>query len=716
MKIKILSLAVAFSLASGCSEMEPTQESTKASTAAEQAAPSGNPLFKVSTLQYQAPEFDQVNDEHYQVAMEAGMAQQLKEVAAIAENKESVTFDNTIVALEKSGELFTRATSVFYNLAGTDSNDTLLQIRAEMAPKMAKHSDDIFLNPALFTRVDALFQQRDSLQLDAESKRLLEIYHRDFVLAGANLNKQDQVAIRELNAKSAELTNAFGQKLLAQKEATAIVIDDVAELAGLSDGQLAIAKADAKAKGLEGKHLIYLTNTTRQPVLASLSHRDLREKIWQASANRGVSGETATYPIVKELAELRAKKAKLLGFDTWADYKLAPQMAQKPQAVMGMFASMVPKVVANAQREAAAIQAMIQSEGQDFKLQPWDWAYYAAKVRKAEYALDEAQVKAYFEFNNVLEKGVFYTMNKLYGITLSPRPDLPVYHPDVKAYEVFDADGSSIAIFYADYFAREGKRGGAWMSNFVEQSKLLHQKPVVVNVMNIAKAPEGQPTLVSYDHVTTMFHEFGHGIHGMFSEVTYPYIAGTNVSRDFVEFPSTYQEDWAAYPEVLANYARHYKTGDPMPKELLDKVLASRSFNQGFDTLEYMAAALLDMEWHAIQPGTDIIDVAEFEAKALAKHGVDLPYVLPRYRSGYFAHVFAGGYSASYYAYMWSEILAADAFAYTQAQGGLKAENGVTYRKHILSVGNSIDPMTTYKAFRGQEPTTDALLKRRGLL
>lgn len=715
MKIKILTLAVALGLVGGCSNMKQIEVD---STPAEKAVDvnTSNPLFATSKLQYQAPEFNQINDSHYKDAIEAGIEAQLKEIQAIASNSEPATFENTLVALEKSGKLLTRATSVFYNLAGTNSNETILALRAELAPKMAKHSDDIYLNKSLFERVDSLFQQRESLGLDAESKRLLEIYHRDFVLAGANLTPEQQVEIRKLNAREAELTNTFSQKLLAQKETTAILVDTAAELDGLSNNQLATAQDNAKEKGHDGKFLIYLTNTTRQPILANLNNRKLREKIWNASISRGIQGENATYPLVKELAELRANKAQLLGFDSWAHYQLAPQMAQKPQAVMEMLSSMVPKVVANTQREASEIQALIKAEGKNFELQPWDWAYYANKVRKAKYSLDENEVKAYFEFNNVLNDGVFHTMNKLYGITLKPRKDLPVYHPDVKAYEVFDKDGTSLAIFYADYFAREGKRGGAWMNNFVEQSKLLNNKPVIVNVMNIAKAPEGQPTLVSYDNVTTMFHEFGHALHGIFSSVKYPYIAGTNVSRDFVEFPSTYQEDWASDPAVLANYARHYETGKAMPKELLDKVLASRSFNMGYDTLEYMAAALLDMEWHSIKPGTKINDVAEFEAKALAKHGVNLPYVLPRYRSGYFAHIFAGGYSASYYAYMWCEILAADAFAYTQEQGGLKPENGDTYRQHILSVGNSIDPMETYKAFRGQAPTTDALLKRRGLL
>ncbi|WP_243695520.1 M3 family metallopeptidase [Rheinheimera sp. D18] len=439
------------------------------------------------------------------------------------------------------------------------------------------------------------------------------------------------------------------------------------------------------------------------------------KKIWQASANRNQTGSTDNRPIVARLAQLRAERARLLGYDSWASYGLESQMAKTPQAVFDMLGAMVPAVVANTNTEAAAISAMMKQTGADFELEPWDWEFYSELVRKARYDLDENEVKPYFEFERVLKDGVFYTFNRLYGVTFKPRPDLPTYHPDVKAYELFDTDGSSLAIFYADYFARDGKRGGAWMSSFVGQSKLLGQKPVVVNVMNIPKAPNGEPTLVSYDNVTTMFHELGHGLHGMFSNVNYPTLAGTSVSRDFVEFPSTFQEDWAAHPEVIANYAKHYQTGEPIPAELLAKVIKSRSFNQGFDTLEYLSAALLDMEWHSLSADEPLQDVNAFEAAALKKHGITLAAVPPRYKSTFFSHSMGGGYSAGYYAYMWSEILAADAFAYVQQQGGLKLENGQNHRKNILAVGNSRLPMESYKAFRGQEPTTDALLIRRGL-
>ena len=715
MNTKLLTAAVAFLINGGCSNMNFIEPSASLPLSGHATVGENNPLFQTSPLLYQAPEFNLIKDEHFQAALEAGMAAQLQEIATITATKEPASFANTLVPLEQSGELLSRASAVFYNLSSSNSNATIRRIEADMAAKMAKHSDDIYLNTDLFQRIDTLYQQRDQLNLDPESYRLLTVYHRDFVWAGANLSPEQQQQIRSLNEQEAELTNSFRQRLLAQREATAIVVTDVVELAGLPAEQLAIAQQDAKEKGLANSYVIYLTNTTRQPILASLRNRALREKIWRASANRGAAGELATYPLVKALAELRAQKAEILGFESWAHYQLAPQMAQQPQAVMAMLSSMVPDVIKNTQAEAAAIQAAILADGEAFELQPWDWEYYAAKVKSQHYSLNEAEVAAYFEFENVLENGVFYTMHQLYGIQLKPRPDLPVYHPDVKAFEVFDANGQSLAIFYGDYFAREGKRGGAWMSHFVEQAQLLNQKPVIVNVLNIAKAPDGQPTLLSYDNVTTLFHEFGHALHGLFSEVTYPHLAGTNVSRDFVEFPSTYQEDWAAHPEVLAHYARHYQTGAVMPKDLLDKVLAASSFNQGFDTLEYLAAALLDMAWHSLPANHPIADVAQFEIDALSKHGVHLPYVPPRYRSGYFAHVFAGGYSASYYAYMWSEILAADAFAYTQAQGGLNRENGERFRQHILSVGNSIDPMTAYQNFRGKAPTTQALLKRRGL-
>ncbi|WP_417760148.1 M3 family metallopeptidase [Shewanella sp.] len=711
-------------LVTGCSQSDEANETT-ANTAAKAPAATPdttantaqqNPLFSTSQLQYQAPDFSAIKTEHFQPALEAGIAAQMAEVLAIAEQTDAPTFANTIEALERSGALLSRASAVFYNLSGSNSNEEFRRIQREMAPKMAAHTDNIHLNAKLFNRIDSLYQQREQLTLTKEEVRLIEVYHQRFVLAGAQLTDEQKVQIRALNEEESTLTNEFQQRLLKLTKENAVLVADVKQLDGLSDTAIRNAAKDAADAGHEGQYLLNLTNTTRQPVLAQLNNRELRQQIWLASSTRGLSGDNETTSLVARLAQLRAQKAALLGYENWATYRLAPQMAKAPSAVFDMFGSMVPAVVKNTEKEAAAIQAMITKTGGDFELQPWDWAYYAEKVRKAEFDLDENSLKPYFEFNRVLEDGVFFTLNQLYGVTFKPRPDLPVYHPDVKAWEMFDADGSSMAIFYGDYFAREGKRGGAWMSSFVRQSELLNQKPVVVNVMNIQKAPDGEPTFVSYDQVTTMFHELGHGTHGMFSKVKYPSLSGTAVSRDFVEFPSTFEEDWAGHPTVLANYAKHYQTGEPLPADMLEKLLNSRSFNMGFDTLEYMSAALLDLEWHSLKADAPQQNVAEFEAAALAKHGVNLTAVPPRYRSTYFAHAFPGGYSASYYAYMWSEILAADAFAYVQTQGGLNREIGMKFRNAIREVGNSVPPMEAYENFRGQQPTTDGLLKRRGLL
>jgi peptidyl-dipeptidase Dcp len=713
MRKALLAVSIAASLMATACSITHDSSTTQASSA--KNVQMQNPLLTPSALQYQAPDFSIIKDAHFQPALEQGIKEHYQQVLNIANNSEAPSFSNTIVALETSGELLTRTSQIFYNLTGSNSNPTLLEIKAEMAPVMAAHSDNIHLNSALFSRIDSLYLQRNALNLTAEEVRLIEVYHQRFVLAGAKLTDQQKAKIRLLNEEQSNLMNEFSQRLLTLTKQSAVIVDSVDELAGLSDSSIRAAQMDAEAQGHTGKYLVNITNTTRQPVLAKLENRELRERIWLASANRGLSGENETASLVSRLAQLRAERAALLGFKSWADYQLSSQMAEKPEAVYSMFGSMVPAVIANTEKEAADIQAMINKTGGNFILAPWDWEFYAEKVRQEKFDLDSASIKPYFEFERVLQDGVFFTLEKLYGVTLKPRPDLPVYHEDVKAYEMFDVDGSSIAIFYADYFTREGKSGGAWMSSFVGQSTLLDTKPVVVNVMNIRKAPDGEPTFVSYDEVTTMFHEMGHGTHGMFSKVKYPSLAGTSVSRDFVEFPSTFEEDWAAHPEVLANYAKHYQTGEVIPEALLQKLLNSRSFNQGFDTLEYMAAALVDLEWHSLPADTPLQDVATFEAAALKKHAVDIAAVPPRYKSSFFAHSFPGGYSASYYAYMWSEILAADAFAYVQTQGGLNREIGMKYRKTIREVGNSVPPMEAYQSFRGQAPTTDALLKRRGL-
>ncbi len=702
-------------LLSACSE--PSNTTTNNTAQNEQVSASiesTNPLFVKSPLQFQTPQFDLIKDEHFTPAFEQGMKEQLAEIDAIVNNTEAPSFENTIVAMEKSGELLTRASRIFFNLNGTDSNDARRAIQTEMAPKFAAHGDNINLNKALFERVEAVYNQRAALNLTAEEKRLVEVLYKGFVRSGAKLNEDQKTRIREINKELSTIGTQFSQNIMALIKNNVVIVEDKAQLAGLSDAQIASLATAAAEAGHEGKYLIKITNTTRQPILASLENRDLREKVWRASAERALTGENSNADIVPTITKLRAERAALLGYDSYAHFGLESQMAKEPQAVLDMLSSMVPALLQNVDAEAAAIQAKIDASGENFKLAPWDWFFYAEQVRKDKYNLDENAVKEYFEFNRVLKDGVFFTMNRLYGITFKPRPDLPVYHEDVEAYELLDEDGSSLAIFYADYFAREGKRGGAWKSAFVKQSGLDNQRPVIVNVMNIQKAPEGEPTLISYSEATTIFHEMGHGVHGMLSQVKYPTLSGTSTSRDFVEFPSTFEEDWAMYPEVISNYAKHYKTGEPIPKDLLKKVIESRSFNQGFDTFEYVAAALLDMEWHSLPASAPKQDIVKFEQAALEKHNVNIDYIPPRYKSAYFNHSM-GGYAAGYYAYMWSEILAADAYAYVQTQGGLNRKIGQKYRENILEVGNTRDLMESYKAFRGQEPTTEALLKRRGL-
>lgn len=717
-------LAGAITLALGlsaCSKPEgeaaPAAAATSGDSAAQSpAAQAENPFFAPSSLPLLAPDFSKIKDEHYLPAIMEGMSQHLAEIEAIANNPEPPTVANTLEALERSGALLTRATKVFFNLAGTDTNPTIQKIQAEVAPKMAAHQDAILLNPKLFERVKAIYDAREVLNLDPETKRLVEQSHLRFVRAGAELTEDAKTQIRALNEEQAALMTAFQQAMLKQTERAAVVVDDVAQLDGLSDGQIAAAAEAAKAAGHEGKWLLRITNTTRQPVLTSLKNRELRQRVWEASANRGlIEGEGDTRPMVLRLAQLRAERAALLGKANHASFQLENQMAGSPDAVLKMLSDLAPTVVENAKQEAADIQALIDAQGGGFQLQPWDWEFYAEQVRAQKYDLDPELVKPYFELDRVLKDGVFYTLNRFYGVSFNERTDLPVYHPDVRVFDVMDSDGSQIGLFYVDYFARPSKRGGAWMSTFVDQSELLNQKPVAINVMNIPKPVEGQPALMTFDEVTTMFHEIGHGVHGLFSKVKYPSLAGTAVPRDFVEFPSQFEEDWAKHPEILANYAKHHATGEPIPAELMQKILNASGFNQGFDTLEYIAASFLDMEWHTLAPGAEVSDVEAFEKAALAKHGVDFAPVPPRYRSAYFAHVFPGGYSSGYYAYMWSEVLAADAFAFVTEQGGLNAELGAAYRNAILSRGGTEDPMQMYVKWRGQQPDPDNLLYRRGL-
>ncbi|MCS6237951.1 M3 family metallopeptidase [Shewanella baltica] len=713
MRKSVITTAVAAALLLGACSDKPAASANEAKNAvATQTAAKAqatNVLLGKSPLQDQAPQFNLIHTADYAPAFEQGIKAHDAEIAAIVNNKQAASFDNTILAMETSGELLTRVSRTFFNLAGLISDDDFQKTEADLAPKLSAHRDNIYLDPTLFARVEAVYQQKSSL--NAEDQRLVEYYYEQFVRAGAKLSAEDKAKMRDFNAELATLATDFSQNSLKSFKDDVIVVTDKAQLAGLSDSEIATLAAAAKAAGKEG-YLITLVNTTRQPVLSSLSNRELRQKVWETSAHRAVA---TNGPLIVKMAQIRAKKANLLGFDTWASYAVADQMAKTPAAVYEILDDLAPKALARAKVEAADIQTEIKKAGGDFELQPWDWAYYADKVRKEKYDLDESSIKPYFEFNTVLQDGLFFAMHKLYGISLKPRTDLPVWNPDVLAFEVFDKDNSSIGLFYLDPYAREGKGGGAWMDEFVTQSGLLGTKPVVYNALNIPKPADG-PTLMTFDEVTTMFHEMGHAVHGLFSQVKYPSVAGTSTARDFVEFPSQVNEDWNIDPAVIANYAKHYKTGEPIPKALLDKILASNKFGQGFDTVEYLSAALLDMEWHSISADTQISDVEKFEHQVLAKHGLDFAPIPPRYKSSYFSHAFSGGYSAGYYAYLWTEVFAADAFAYMGEHGGLKADNGDKFRKEVLSKGNSEDLMQDYIHFTGKKPTTDALLKRRGLV
>lgn len=696
---------------------EATQsESSSAAAQAEESMADSNPFMAPSALPYQAPDFTVIEDSHYEDAFEAGMEQQAAEIRAIVENNESPSFDNTIAAMERSGEILTRVQQVFFGMASSTSNDTIRDLQSELAPRLSSHRDDIYLNPALFERVETLYNQRDDLDLDAEQRRLIDVYYERFVRAGANLTDEQMAEIRRLNEEESELTTRFARNVLEMGDEIAVHVETEEELDGLSSSAIRNARARAEDRDEDGYYLT-ITNTTRQPVLGQLTNRDVRQRVYEASAYRGLGrdGGIDNTGIVSRLAQLRAERAEILGYDTFADYALEDRMIGSPQNALDMLTDMVDAVVANTLIEQEVLERKAAELGHDIEFKPWDWAYYAELVRASEYDLDEDEVREYFEFDRVLHDGVFYAMELLYGITFEQTDDIPVYHDDVTAYWVYDHDGERLGIFYADYFARDGKRGGAWMSSFRIQNHMNEQKPVVYNVMNIPKAPDGEPTLVSWDHVTTMFHEMGHGVHGLFSDVYYPSLAGTAVPRDFVESPSTFHEDLAFYPEVLNNYAKHYETGEDIPEDLLERMLSAISFNQGFDTLEYVSAALLDLEWHMLGADAGEQDVEQFEADALAKYNVNLANVPPRYKSTYFSHIFSGGYSAGYYSYMWSEVLAADAYAYFMDEGGLEGDVAQRYRDYILSRGGTKEAMELYTDFRGSEPDTRHLLIRRGL-
>ena len=677
---------------------------------------SANPFYAASTLPFQTADFTKIKDDDFKPAFEAGMKQQLDEMQQIADNTEAPTFENTMVAMEKTGQLLRRVSGVFNLLSGANTNPKLQALSEEIAPKLASLNDAIYLNAKLFKRVETIYNQREQLKLDAESLRLVEFYYQHFTMAGARLNDADKETLKKLNTEEAGLSAKFTNQLLASAKNAALVVADKAELAGMSDADIAAAATAAKDAKKDGKWLISMQNTTQQPELQSLTNRDVRHKLFNASWTRAEMNDTNdTRPTLSRIAEIRAQKAKLLGFSNYSSWCLQDQMAKKPENVEAFFAQLVPAATAKATREAADIQAVIDQEKGGFKVEPWDWDYYSEKVRKAKYDLNENEIKPYFELNNVMEHGVFYAATQLYGITFKERKDLPVYQPDVRVFEVFDKDGSSMALFYCDYFKRENKNGGAWMEALVGQSKLMGSKPVIYNVCNFTKPAASQPALISFSDVTTMFHEFGHALHGLFADQQYPSLSGTATARDFVEFPSQFNENWATEPSVFKNYAKHYKTGETMPQALVDKIKKAATFNQGYALTELLAAANLDIQWHKIAAGTPKQDVDKFEAEALHNTHLDLSFVPTRYRSSYFLHIWSNGYASGYYAYLWTEMLDHDAFAWFKEHGGMTRENGQRFRDMVLSRGNTIELAKMFRDFRGSDPKIGPMLDARGL-
>ena len=674
-----------------------------------------NPFYAPSSLPFHAPPYDKIKDEDYQPAIEAGMDEELAEVQAIADNPATPTFENTLVAMEKSGRLLQRTMAAFRGVTGANTNPLLQKVRTEEAPKLAAHHDDIFLNARLFARVAAIYEQRDSLKLDPESLRLLDVTYDDFVRSGAKLSEADKTELKKLNEDISKLSNAFSTKLLAATKDGAYVTTDKGALAGLSDARIAAAAQAARNRKQEG-YVLPLQNTTQQPDLGSLSVRATREALFEKSWNRTERGDANdTRDDIARLAQLRARRAQLLGYPNHAAWKLGDQMAKTPEAALKFMDALVQGATAKAANEAKDIQDMIDAQKGGFTLQPWDWDFYAEQVRKAKYDLDEAEVKPYFELNNVLENGVFYAANRLYGITFKERKDIPVYQAEVRVFEVSDTEGKPLALFYCDYFKRDNKDGGAWMGSFVPESRLLGTLPVVYNVANLPKPAPGEPALISFTDVTTMFHEFGHALNGMFANTEYPSLSGTGTARDFVEFPSQFNEHWALYPSVFAHYARHYKTGAPMPPDLVTKIKKAANFNQGYKLTELVAAAELDMQWHTLPPGTVVQQPDVFEKRALEKTHLLLSTVPPRYRSSYFSHIWASGYSAGYYAYLWSEMLDDDAYQWFEDNGGLTRENGNRFRQMVLSRGNTEDLANMYAAWRGKGPSVEPMLRYRGL-
>ena len=701
-------------MTAGAIVLTPGGASAQAASAQPAFGPA-NPFYAASTLPFEAPPFDKIKDNDYQPAMDAGIAQNLAEIRAIADNPAPPTFENTIVAIEKSGVLLNRVTHVFNGVTGANMNPVLQKVQDEEAPKLAALNDALYLNTKLFERVEKIYEQRHALGLDAESLRLVEYDYQEFVLSGARLSEADKTALKKLNEEEANLTTAFVSKLLAAAKDGAYVTKDKAALAGLSDAELAVAADAAKERKVEG-WVISLQNTTQQPELELLSNRATRQALFEASWNRAERGDANdTRATIARLAQLRAQQAKLMGYANYAAWKLTDQMAKTPEAAIRFMDALVPASVAKAEGEGRDIQALIDAQQGGFKLQPWDWNFYSDQVRKAKFNLEEAQTKPYFELNSVLVNGVFYAANRLYGLTFKRRTDIPVYDPDVMVYEVFDADGKPLALWYGDYFKRDSKNGGAWMDVFVNQSKLLGELPVVYNVANFTKPAAGEPALLSFDDVTTMFHEFGHALHGMFADTVYPSLSGTQTPRDFVEFPSQFNEHWASDPQVFAHYAKHYKTGQPMPAELAAKIKQAATFNQGYKLTELLAAAELDMQWHTLGQDAPLENPDTFETAALQSKHLALSTVPPRYRSSYFMHIWGNGYAAGYYAYLWCEMLDDDAYQWFEDHGGLTRANGDRFRKMVLSRGNTEDLAKMYAAWMGAEPAIGPMLKARGL-
>jgi len=676
-----------------------------------------NPLFTLSLLPYQAPCFDTLEEAHYRPAFDEATRIKRAEIAAIADDPDTATFNNTYLALEQSGVMLNRICNIFYAMSAADTNDRLDQLEAEFSSELAVLNDEIHLNERLFARLDKVYQQRQQLALDKESLRLVEVVWQRFSLSGATLAEADKVQVKALNKEAAQLTSQFNQRLHAANKAAALVVDDVLQLEGLTASEIAAASQAAQEKGLENKWLIPLLNFTQQPALQSLTHRDTREKLFLAGWNRTQRQDACdTQAIVARLVTLRAEQAKLLGFENYAAWKIADQMAKTPAAALQFMRDIVPAATARATREQQDIQQLMDKQNCPYPLAAWDWQFFAQQVRMEKYRLDEGQIKPYFELNNVLQRGVFWAASQLFGLKFIERVDIPVYHPDVRVWEIFDADGQGIALFYGDFFARSSKSGGAWMGNFVEQSRLHNTSPVIYNVCNYLKPVTGEPALLSWDDVVTLFHEFGHTLHGLFASQQFPTLSGTHTPRDFVEFPSQINEHWARQPEVFAHYARHYQSDEPMPDELREQLFRSAQFNKGYDMTELLSAALLDLRWHSLEAGAVVEDIVAQEAQILAQEQIGLKEVPPRYRSSYFAHIFAGGYAAGYYAYIWTQMLADDGYQWFLEQGGLTRENGQRFRDAILSRGNSEDLEWLYQNWRGHAPLREPMLKNRGLV